>query len=293
MTTFDDFLAQAWAEHGDRPVEVGERIAASMHLVTSPQQVDPFARLLAHVFGEHLGAFDRGVALLESLGGRAVCDATSEKRAIALRIAMLHYAAGDRGALATLPADDAVNALATAASMLAGRNDFAAALAAYGDALQRCGSQISQGSPVARALAVGGNNLAAALEQKQDRTAVETDGMVQAAQAALTYWRIAGGWLEHERAEYRLARSLLQAQRASEAVAAATRCIDLCRTNAAPALELFFAKAVLALAQRQAGNEQAFACTRRDALEVYARVSADEQRWCVQELRDLDATSTS
>src|SRR5437588_118198 len=53
--TFDEFLADAWAEHGDRPAEVADRIARSTHLITLAQQVDPFARLLAHVFGEHLG----------------------------------------------------------------------------------------------------------------------------------------------------------------------------------------------------------------------------------------------
>ena len=42
------------------------------------------------------------------------------------------------------------------------------------------------GSPALRALAVGGNNLAATLEEKPDRDARETRGMVDAARAALT-----------------------------------------------------------------------------------------------------------
>ena len=66
-------------------------------------------------------------------------------------------------------------------------------------------------SPAIRALAVGGNNLAAALEAKTDRDPTETRGMIDAAEGGLKYWKQAGTWLEEERAEYRLARSLLQA----------------------------------------------------------------------------------
>ena len=59
--------------------------------------------------------------------------------------------------------------------------------------------------------AVAGNNLAATLEEKPDRDAFETEGMLTAAQGGLHHWKLAGGWMEEERAEYRLARSLLQA----------------------------------------------------------------------------------
>jgi hypothetical protein len=72
-----------------------------------------------------------------------------------------------------------------------------------------------------RALAAAGNNLAAGLEEKPDRDAAGTAGMVAAAQAGVECWRRAGTWLEHERAEYRLARSLLAAGQAADAAMAA------------------------------------------------------------------------
>ena len=61
--------------------------------------------------------------------------------------------------------------------------------------------------------------------------------MIVAAEAALRYWKQAGTWLEEERAEYRLAKSLLIAGRAVDAVASARRCLAVCERHEAPAFE--------------------------------------------------------
>jgi hypothetical protein len=140
-----------------------------------------------------------------------------------------------------------------------------------------------------RALAVGGNNLAAALEEKKDRDDAETAGMIVAANGGLTYWKRAGTWLEEERAEYRLTRSLLQAGRPREAIASAQRCIDVCVRNAAPPIEIFFGCVVLALAQRASDDADAFAASRQQALALYEQVPADEQQWCRSDLAELQS----
>jgi hypothetical protein len=143
------------------------------------------------------------------------------------------------------------------------------------------------GCSALRSLAVGGNNLAAALEEKPDRGEAETQVMIAAAEAGRKYWKLAGGWLEEERAEYRLTRSLLQAGEPAKAVAAARRCIDVCARNQAPPFEQFFGHAVLALAQRAAGDQAAFEETRRQALVYYNQVPLDERPWCETELKEL------
>ena len=142
-------------------------------------------------------------------------------------------------------------------------------------------------SPALTALAVGGNNLAAALEERPQRSAEEAAAMVGAAASALKYWRLAGSWLEEERAEYRLARSLLQAGRCDEAQAAARRCIEVCLRHAAPPFELFFAHAVLALGLRAGGAAAAAEAAREEALRQYRLVAAAEQAWCAAELKEL------
>ena len=113
------------------------------------------------------------------------------------------------------------------------------------------------------------------------------DGMVAAAEGGLKYWKQAGTWLEEERAEYRLTRSLLQAGEPKPAAESARRCIAVCAANDAPAFEQFFGHAVLALALRAAGDVEGFRASRAQALRLFALVAPDEQSWCKADLAEL------
>jgi len=286
--TFDEFLETAWNDHGDRPQEVADRLASSLHVVETAEHIPPFARLVMHVYGEHLGQWDPGIALLESLR-RLPASAGSPAAAGALdrNIATLRYASGDSSVLESLSTEDRISVLALAASAFSGRNGMKRAIATYAEALALAEAGLPPQSPALRALAVGGNNLASALEEKADRDDAETEGMVVAAKGGLTYWKQAGTWLEEERAEYRLTRSLLQARRPRDAIVSAQRCIDVCARNDAPVIETFFGYVVLALAQRASGDATAFAASRQQALALYGQVPADEQRWCQSDLGDI------
>src|SRR5690349_21092510 len=134
-TTFDTFLVTGWNDHGDHAQEVAERIATSLHLVTSPEQVPRFAGLLTHVYGEHLGQWREGVELLKSLRRCAESD-QGAIGSLDRGIATLRYAGGDRDALQALPRESRVSVLAAAAAMFAGRDDFAGALSAFAEALR-------------------------------------------------------------------------------------------------------------------------------------------------------------
>ena len=115
--TFDAFLETAWNDHGDRPQEVADRLASSQHVVESAEHVPPFARLVMHVYGEHLGHWDRGIELLETLR-RLPASAGSAAAVAALdrNIATLRYAGGDATVLEPLSAEDRISVLALAAS---------------------------------------------------------------------------------------------------------------------------------------------------------------------------------
>ena len=289
-TTFDDFLDTAWTDHGDHPQEVADRLAASLHLIAEPAHVPRFARLVTHVYGEHLGEFASGVELLRSLRALSAYDGSGELDAALVRaVATLHCAGGDRTSLAGLAREDRVAVLAGVASMHAGRAAFDEGIAAYGEALALARDGLAPGSAAIRALAIGGNSLAATLEEKPDRNPEETDAMIAAAEGALTYWRQAGTWLEEERAHYRLTRSLLAAGKPRAAAGSAQACIDVCAANDAPAFELFFGYAVLALARHADGDHAAFAASRERALEQHALVPADEHVWCEKEMTELHA----
>jgi len=286
--TFDAFLETAWNDHGDHPQEVADRLASSLHVVTAAEHIPQFARLLMHVYGEHLGKWDHGIALLESLRRIPAYDGgAAHAGALDRNIATLRYASGDTSVLEALSMEDRISVLALAASAFSGQSGMKPAIAAYAEALALAEAGLPPRSPALRALAVGGNNLATALEEKKDRDDAETAGMIVAANGGLTYWKLAGTWLEEERAEYRLTRSLLQAGRPRDAIASAQRCIDVCTRNDAPAIETFFGFVVLALAQRASGDTSAFAVSRQEALALYEVVPADEQRWCQSDLGEI------
>lgn len=285
--SFDVFLETAWNDHAEHPQEVADRLAVALETITTPAQLLSCARIVAHVYGEHLGRWEAGVALLENLRSHACRDGSTILDSVIDRnVAALRYAADSRPSLAHFSASDRVAILAMASAALAGQRAFGRAIGAYDEAIALAESGLPDGSPAVRALAVGGNNLAAALEEKVDRDDVETAGMVAAAAGGLKYWKLAGTWLEEERAEYRLARSLIAAGDARRAISHADRCVAICTANDAAPFELFFGVAALALAQRSAGDD-AFEATRDRALGLYAQVADDERQWCAQDLAAL------
>ncbi|MES2582363.1 MAG: hypothetical protein V4627_06565 [Pseudomonadota bacterium] len=291
MTDFDAWLKTAWNDHGDAPQAVADRLVANFNRVETSGQVAPFVRLLVHVYGEHLGQWQQGVGLLASLRQQLafVPDAAATE-ALQKAVATLRYASGDATALEGLERPLRASALATAASTFAGRSEMARAIAAFTEALQIAEAGLPVGSPTVRDLAVTANNLAATWEEKTDRQPSETTAMLLAAHAALKYWKLAGTWLEEERAEYRLARSLLQAGQADAAVEPAQRCVDVCLRNGAPAFELFFGYAVLGIAQRAAGQTDAYLRSQSAALAQWQQVPEADREWCKGDLDELGST---
>lgn len=287
MEDFEAFVGRAWAEHAEQPAVVAGRLAAALDDVREPARIAPYVRLVTHVHGEHLGRWEEGIALLQQLPRAG--DASEAAAAIETAIGTLRYCAGDEASVLPLAPADRAAALAAAAATLTGRNDVERAIAALDAARRTVPEDLANGAPAARALGVAGNNLAAALEEMADRSTAQTAAMVAAAETGLRYWRIAGTWLEEERAHYQLARSLLAAGRAADAVTAAQDCVDVCRANAAPPFEVFFGHAVLALARRAQGATAACAAARAAALAAYEQIPAGERSWCAADLAALDA----
>jgi tetratricopeptide (TPR) repeat protein len=289
-SSVDAFLKTAWADHGNHPQDVAERLSDSIGLIQALEEFAPYVRLVVHVYGEHLGQWQGAVELLDRLRTLTAFRASPEAATtIDQAIATMRFASGEATALDTLPLEARVSALATAASALSARDEQQSAIAALERALELAEAGLPEGSPAARALAVAGNNMAVVLEDKPGRDAVQTAAMLMAAEAGLKYWKLAGTWLEEERAEYRLARSQLQAGKFRDAVASGQRCIAVCRRNGAPAFEQFFGFAVLALAQRSAGDREASEANRAEAMRQLEEVSSEERQWCGTDLAELSA----
>ena len=122
--------------------------------------------------------------------------------------------------------------------------------------------------PLARSIAITGNNLACQYEELEARSEAQIEHMLEAATLALEYWKVAGGWMQEERAEYRLAMSLLKAGNPLKAKVHADRCEAICRQNGEDAFELFYAHDLLMLVHyhlSQASKQ---------------KLTADDQKYC-------------
>jgi hypothetical protein len=299
-TSFGTFMDVAWRDHGDDPAGVAARLADARALPQDDGERAQLASLASHIYGEHLGRWMDGVAFLDTLRPSTAHEAHAGDeddgrhdalmQALDRHVATLRHAAGDTRALEALAPEDAAAALAACASAMAGRGDFARATADYAAACDLAAPGLADGSPAIRALAVGGNNLAAALEEKPDRTPAQTRAMVDAAQSALAHWRRAGTWLEEERAHYRLAMSRLAAGDAAGAIDSAGHCLAVCDVHQAPPFERFFGYAALAMARRAAGERAGFDDARTRALAMYEALADDDKPLARADLAKIEAS---
>ena len=284
--SFDKFLEQAWADHGDKPEEVALRLEQGYALIEDATQVASFARILAHVDGEHLARWTEGAARLERLRAHAQWrDDGDGARVVRRLIAALRLGAGE--AVTGLGSPDLAHAHAVTASALAAQHRLPDAIDHYRAARAAAATGLPDGDPAIRALAVTSNNLASTLEEASSRSTADTETMLEAAATAREHWARAGGWLEVERAEYMLAKCRLAAGDATGALRHARVCVAICERNDADAFERFFAHGVSAQAHRALGDAAAFGVAKSAALTLHDTLPAEQKPWCESTLKLL------
>src|SRR5215471_12641887 len=165
---FDSFLSQAWNDHQTDALAVAGRLWDGAGLIQEGDQISALANLATHVFGEHLGRWEDGVAFLGKLRTlSAFAPATPADSAIARSVAVLEVGQGhDQNAL-RFGTSDQIRIFAAAASALSGQGESKRAQQLFQRALEMAGRPpLEKNDPANRALAVTGNNLACALEEK-------------------------------------------------------------------------------------------------------------------------------
>src|SRR5258708_1364510 len=117
---FEAFIEQAWSDHAERPQLVAERLEQARQTVQESAQIAALAHLGAHVFGERLGHWQRGIAYLETLTALPCFFAGTDVEATIVRsIAALRLAGGaSEGELSTLALSERVRVVALAAAAL-------------------------------------------------------------------------------------------------------------------------------------------------------------------------------
>lgn len=284
--TFEEFIRQAWNDHATQTLDVAQRLRDGIHKIEMAPHISQWAQLTTHVFGEHLGAWRDGLQLLQSQKHNKHIDEASSF-ALDRSIASLEYSAGLRTSLNEFNMSDRIRILSISASALSEQSQTLRAREAFEQALQEAQGGLPKEDPANQALAITGNNLAAALEQKKNRSDEESELMVFAAIVARKYWEIAGTWLEVERAEYRLAMSYLQADRLGEALAHAQACLDIIQNNGGVSLEAFFAYEGIAKVEKARLNTAGVANAIRQATVHFDKLSDEDKSWCKTVLESL------
>lgn len=248
--SFKDYLAQAWKQHAADAETVADGFSSGAKLVTSNEELAQLVALATHVMGEHLARWDDGAKLLQDYRQHPQFEVDSETdKAITRSTAALAIGRGANPSLAAFGQSDQVRVLAVAAAALC-NHDVARAISLLQQALQRAEQGLESKDPAHRALAVTGNNLAATLEERQARSAEETDLMILAAQTGRKYWELAGTWYEVAFAEYRLAMTFIQLGDRTRALLHARNCVQLLSENSASAEDLAYGQEAVAMAEK-------------------------------------------
>jgi len=288
---FDAFIDQAWNDHAGDPAGVAQRLRIQgLALLSQETQIVPLANLAHHVWGEHLGQWQEGLDVQRQLAALPLCvPGSAAAQGLQRFMASLRLCAAEADSRPDLSASDRIRVTAMAAACLAQR-DTPRALALFEDALaQADAAMLPDADPHTRALAVTGNNLACTLEEKAGRTADERRLMILAARTARRYWALAGGWLETERAEYRLAMTWLQAGDAAQGHQHARQWLAIVAAQdpAAPALERFFGCEALGLTERALGNAAGVMQALAQAESAFAALDEADRGWCQATLDKL------
>ncbi len=285
---FESYLNQAWNDHAANALRVSTEFSTGASLAETNEQLSQLVGLATHVYGEHLGQWAEGVRFLNALQShRHFVNGAEADHAIQRSIMVLQLASGQSVNLLAFTPSDQIRILALATSAMAERN-VQQAKEFLQRALNLAQAGLGEKDPANRSLAITGNNLASALEEKKSRSIEETRLMVLAAQTARKYWEIAGTWLEVSRAEYRLAMTFLQSQDLSKALRHAQICLELCRENKAGELDLFFGCEALARVEKARGNEAEFQAALGQCKAHFENLSAQEKFWCESTLHKIN-----
>jgi hypothetical protein len=301
---FDTALDRAWAEHADDPAGVAARLEAQvLPLVTDDDRSMRFAALAHHLHGEHLGRFDEGIALLARLaaahppGAAAAASIARCRAALAIaKAAPADTACDPRTAMST---SDAARVTAMAAAGVC-RWDAPRAAALLREAAGRTAA-MPDDEPAVRALAANANNAAGTLQEAAEaaapgaaeRAPAVLAAMLDAAAIARAAWQRAGGWIEVERAEYRLALCHLAAGDAARALAHAEACAAGVRAHGGDALEAFFAGEALARTHAALGHAAAARGAVEEAALAFERIAEADRGWCRPTLERLRALAAA
>ncbi|EHW0693749.1 hypothetical protein K1B30_002049 [Vibrio parahaemolyticus] len=237
---FDAFMSECWQLHEEKPVQVYAQLETALNEVDALSQVERIFALMLHTAIGHLEHPERFLACLDRLDDRAITESLAFQRSIAVA----RFFVDGTEDVALLEEQDQRRVFSLIANELSALTQLEPASQWLAKAALGMTPHDAE-EVLARSIAITANNLACQYEELSERTDEQKARMLEFARLALDYWKIAGGWMQEERAEYRLAMSLLKADAPKEAKVHAERCEAICLQNGGDAFELFYAHDLL------------------------------------------------
>lgn len=228
---FQTYLDKAWDDHVSDSEAVELSFTRGLELIESNEELVQLCGLMTHVMGEHLGSWDRGIDWLEQLAKHPKFQSSTETEFSILRSkAVMRIGKNKSIKLDEFSRSDQIRILAVASSALSA-HDLSQSKKCFTQAISLAAGGLEKSDPANRSLAVTGNNLACALEEKAHRTPEEIELMILAAQTGRKYWEIAGTWSDVAMAENRLAQTFSKAGDADKALEHAQKCLQIRTEN--------------------------------------------------------------
>ncbi|WP_322804222.1 hypothetical protein SO574_17920 [Vibrio alfacsensis] len=242
-TDFDAFINQSWQQHEAQPQQTYNQLEQALSEVKDTSHAERILPLMLHTAIGHLHDSNLFLLSLDKLENGVATQCLARKRA---KSVAQYFVDQNMDHIADLGDVDQRRVFAQIANELSAMNELEQASSWLANAADGIDSS-TVAEPLARSIAITGNNLACQYEELETRSEAQVEHMLEAATLALEYWKIAGGWMQEERAEYRLAMSLLKAGNPQRAKVHADCCEAICRQNGENAFELFYAHDLLML----------------------------------------------
>ncbi|MDE0039530.1 MAG: hypothetical protein OXU77_18530 [Gammaproteobacteria bacterium] len=208
----NDLIRDGWGYHDTQSERLaGELEAADLHELKG-QAPAHCLRLSNHTIGEHLGDWPRARRFAETVR-EATADGPVDA-GFGVHLAVARYMDDDAIAAqqaeieclggAEHPVEAYLSVKSFLAGALAGSGRFADAGVVIA-AANRLAAGLGEGAASDRSMAVANNNLASELVESEELDAEQARMMLECAEAAHTFWKRCGTWVNEERALYLLA----------------------------------------------------------------------------------------
>ena len=208
----NDLIREGWGYHDTESERLADELEAANLGELKGEASAHCLRLSNHTIGEHLGDWPRARRFAE-----AVREAAADRPVdggFGAHLAVARYMDGDTIAAQQAEidclgaAEHPVDAYLSVKSLLAGA---LAGSGRFGDAgvviaaANRLAAGLGEGAASNRSMAVANNNLASELVESEELDADQARMMLDCAEAAHTFWKRCGTWVNEERALYLLA----------------------------------------------------------------------------------------